>query len=203
MNEGKEVNGLTLLKIPSNVHPSTPPLTIARNDFENTVAQYIKKSSWFVAYLDYRVVIGKYNETDKFVFYKRHPNEKLEAKYLQRIRVFNAKEELHLWRSGQELKGRMRRDYIGEKDIDVVEAHQVLFGVRKGQNCDDAFTEITEDRGTSLILPFTNLPFDDQGRLTSRVCIKTYNYIDYNDIGQATYVDCRFVCFTNGKDCLS
>jgi len=205
MNETREVNGLTLIKIPSHVQPSTPPLAIARNDFEHTVAEYIKQPSWFVAYLDYRVVIGKYtNNTDKFVFYPEHTNETLEPKYLQRLRVFNPNEELLLWRSDNGFKGRFRQDGSGE-ECEVIEAHQVLFGTRKGEHCDENFTEITEDRGTTLFLPFVNFKFAKEDKQTqvqkllSRVCIKTYNYIEPNAVHQMTYTDCRFVSFTDSS----
>jgi CRISPR-associated protein (TIGR03984 family) len=80
--------------------------------------------------------------------------------------------------------------------MDVVVANQVLFGTRKGKNCNERFTEITEDRGTSLILPFANFSVDDK---RNRIHIKTHNYVGYNTVNQAIYVDCRFVGFTDGN----
>jgi CRISPR-associated protein (TIGR03984 family) len=178
-------NGLKLIKLNSKAI-ELPPI----NDVTKIISEHIKINSFVVAYMDYTVLAGRY-ENAKFIFYK---GETLEQKYLQRIRVFNKTEELLIWRTGNEFKGRLRIDGDGE-NTDAVEAHQVLFGTDKKSLGD--FTEIYEARGTKIILPFSDLIIDNKRK---RIFIKTRNYIDYNEIHQATYVDTRFVTFTDDRD---
>ncbi len=169
---------------------------ITEKQLVQTVSQYIIAASFFVAYLDYGVRIGRY-EDKKFILYDR---EELIPTYLQRLRVFNPQEELLLWRSGKEMKGRLRRDENVDdaKTVEVVEVHQALFGTRAKSQDNGNFTEIRENRGTRIILPYhiSKIKVDDQQQ---RIWIKTHNYIDYIEkTGQATYTDCRFVSFTDG-----
>jgi CRISPR-associated protein (TIGR03984 family) len=176
-------NGLRLDTIKSEVKPVSVQV-----DLLKTVIEHFPGSSAFVAaYLDYRVLIGKF-ENDVFALCE---NETIDAKFVQRLRVFNHDRELLIWRSKDGLKGRLRIDESG-KDTDVVDAGQVLFGT-KAESMSN-FTRLTEDRGTEIILPFANINVDDKKK---RVCVKTRNYIEYNSIThQATYIDCRFVGFS-------
>jgi len=121
---------------------------------------------------------------------------------VQRMRVFNTIKEILIWRTGGGWNGRLRIDREGDI-LDVVIAHQLLFGTQKGKQSNSLFTEIEEKRGTKLILPLSNLKFDKEGYLNPRVFIKTHNYIRTNTIGQATYFDCRFVAFTDSVNDLS
>ncbi len=189
-----KLNGLELIQCNSEVKNFDKV-----EDFQSDIENNFKEESFVVAYLDYEVMIGRWKDAS-FHFYN---DKKIENKYIQKLRVFNENKEVLIWRTPAGFKGRLRTDYEGTKTMDVVVAYQVLFGTKKGENCNQDFTEITEDRGTSLILPFGKLKFDDNGNLISRIHIKTHNYVGYNDVNQATYVDCRFVCFTDGKDCLS
>ena len=185
-----EANGLKLQRLLSE------KITPTISDIPSAVAEHInlERDTYFVAYLDYRVAIGRYGQGG-FSFYKEDPDDTIEPEYLQRLRVFNEKEELLIWRSGNGFKARLRRDGDEEGDDVVVDAQQVLFGTKKGAKSNEEFTEIVEDRGTSLILPLTGLRVDKDGKLDPRICVKTRNYVEYNDIGQATYTDCRFIGF--------
>ncbi len=169
-------------------------------DIPSAIAEHInlETETYFVAYLDYRVAIGRY-EHDGFSFYNEKDDEEIVPDFLQRLRVFNDKEELLIWRSGDGFKARLRRDDEHEGATAVVDAQQVLFGTQKGPKSDERFTEIIEDRGTSLILPVTDLRCDGKARLKSRICIKTRNYVEHNDLGQATYSDCRFLGFAEAQ----
>lgn len=183
-----EANGLEL----KTIHSKAQPVPVSKENLNSMIQSHFDAKSFAVAYLDYAVRIGIW-ENNAFHF---PGNEKPEPKYIQKLRVFNSDKELLIWRSRGHLRGRLRTDDESRSGTDVVVAHQVLFGTKKGENCDENFTEITEDRGTSLILPFANLTVDDK---RNRICIKTYNYVGYNALRQATYVDCRFVCFTDGQ----
>ncbi|MEQ8171937.1 MAG: CRISPR-associated protein Csx19, partial [Candidatus Eremiobacterota bacterium] len=164
----------------------TEPLDIPSGNLEQIISNKIKANSLAVAYMDYTVLIGKY-ENSKFLFYD---SQKLEEKYLQKLRVFNDKEELFIWRSSDGFKGRFRKDGSG-KDIEAVEAFQVLFGTDVTPL--GTFSKLFEERGTEVILPFTGLSVNDK---KNRIFIKTRNYIGNNRVHQATYIDARFVSFS-------
>ncbi len=180
-------NGLEWIQISS----TSKPLNIDPDNFHLTIDEYFKSRSFVVAYLDYNVLIGTW-EKNTFHFYN---GESFKNKYVQRLRLFDPNKELLIWRTASGFKCRLRADYVGGISTDVIVAKQFLFGTRKGDGSNGSFTEITEDRGTSLILPFVLLNFDNSGNLKSRIPIKTHNYVDYNDVGQAGYTDCRFVDF--------
>ena len=189
-----KANGLELTHLPSHAG------SIKEIDQKTLHAQLNRhfEGAYVVVWLDYKVLIGQWLKQD-FHFFN---GETFEFKYVQRMRVFNTNQEFLIWRTGGGWKGRLRID--GEGDItDVVIAHQLLFGTRKGNLSDSLFTEIEEERGTKLILPLSNLKFDKEGFLNPRVFIKTHNYIKPNAIGQAAYFDCRFVAFTDSANDLS
>lgn len=176
-------NGLDLHTIKSKLEPYSNI-----DNLEEPLSR-ISDQSFIVAYLDYKVLIGTY-EDSRFYFYN---NETFDNKYIQRLRVFNNDQELLVWRSHDGLNGRLRTDSDGDS-TEVVDAHQVLFGTKsKPEPSDNSYTKIFEDRGTELILPFKELDVDEK---KNRITIKTRNYISYNEVHQATYVDCRFVEFS-------
>ena len=147
-----------------------------------------------VAYLDHVVLVGKYDGED-FHFYQ---NEKLEPKFIQKMRLFDRNQELYLWKKNDNcFTGRLRIDGTGE-ETDMVEARQVLWGT-KSKPCGD-FTEISEDRGTKIILPFKDIEIGSEKDPKDRICILTRNYVSYksnSSYEQAGYNDCRFVAFVD------
>lgn len=115
----------------------------------------------------------------------------LYSRHLIRMRVFSREREYHIWKSGTQFNYRKRYDGQGDA-VEYVEALQPLWGTQAqpgskfpGWSC------IFEQRGIELFVPFSGLSFKGDKRLS----IVTRNYISYNDIGQAGYVDCRFVKF--------
>lgn len=207
-NDGnKSINGLELKEITSQSIPIDAIDDLSNKHINSILDEINKKTplsfirrgvgsevSFVLAYLDYKVLIGKYSN-GSFSFYN---NESIEPKYIQRIRIFNKVEELLLWRSEGVLKGRHRKDNEGV-DTWVVDNNQVLFGTRYPTNNPPSAnsTTITEDRGTEISFPFEVKDIDEK---ENRIKIKTRNYVDYNEIHQATYIDSRFVEFTFGKE---
>lgn len=197
-NEQKAIKGLNRLMIES-VYPQEAPKSqlLEREKLIKLISQVISIKSYVVAYLDYKVLIGRYE--DKAFCFSKKEDEAFKPKHIQKLRIFNETQEIFIWRSSEGLKGRLRIDETGDT-TDVVDAHQVLFGT-KAEPVDGNYTKITEKRGTELILPFVLSNIDAK---RNRVFIKTRNYIDYidyNEVNQATYVDCRFVGFwNNGKE---
>jgi len=179
-------NGLELKKIRSKA------ITLINDNLNTHLQSCFQNKAFIVVYLDYKVLIGIY-ENNNMIFAN---NETFEPKYIQKIRFFDENKELLLWRSNEILKGRLRIDNEGE-DVDVIDAHQVLWGTQASQ-VNEEFTIITEDRGTTLILPIRNVNVNTSKK---RIFLSTRNYIGYMINNQATYVDCRFVkfCFESLK----
>jgi len=194
----KTKNGLNLIQIKSSVKNDFRNIEFAKyNELENFLSENFIGGGFVIAYLDYKVIIRNYNN-GKITFIE--DEEPFEPEFIQKLRLFDSNKELFLWRTEGKWKARLRTDEEGE-DVSVVDANQVLFGT-KGEDVGNEFTKLTEDRGTEIILPFEikNLNDDFKKDNCNRVKINTRNYINYNELGQAGYADCRFVKFTIGSD---
>ena len=187
-----EENGLKLIKTGSTV--TCPFESKPDENPEDVLIENIKEKSFAVVWLDYKVLIGTWDGKN-FQFYA---DETFENKYLQRMRVFNKDREMLIYRTGNGFKCRLRIDDKDGKETEAIVAKQVLFGTKKDESCkDSSYIKITEERGTSLVLPFGGIDkVDDKEK---RIFIKTHNYIDYNAVNQATYVDCRFISFCDNE----
>lgn len=178
-NENNSINGLRIHQTKSKVDPIN---SIASMD---EVKSLIEKDSFVAAYLNDKVIIGKYSQKE-FTFYNNH---QLELTAIQRVRIFNENEELMLWRSEDKFVGRHRKDSEGDQTW-FVENDQVLFGTKSEDL--GGYTQLTEDRGTEVIVPLTGIILSKENK-KARVKVTTRNYIGYNEIHQATYVDNRLV----------
>jgi CRISPR-associated protein (TIGR03984 family) len=186
------INGLKLFELSSETRAISPIVDIENlsiGDLLQIIGKFLTLKSLVVAYLDYKVLIGNYSD-NSLTFCN---SESIEPKYIQRIRIFNKNEELFLWRREGNLEGRYRKDDEKGKGSWIVESNQVLFGTI-ARKIEKGFTEISEARGTKIILPFDNISVDEKN---NRIKIKTYNYVGFNEIHQATYMDCRFAEFTD------
>lgn len=165
-------------------------LTIADwSELQDCLQKHFDQDSRVIVYLHYKVLIGKLTK-DGLKFYK---DETFEPKFLVKMRAFNEHQELLLWRESEgKFSARLRIDGEGDEEKHYIEAQQLLWG--KAQEVDDGWILLTEARGTKICLPYR---FKDQANKVIK--IKTRNYIDYNELGQAGYVDCRFVCFCEGR----
>ncbi|MDD4570404.1 MAG: CRISPR-associated protein Csx19 [Tepidanaerobacteraceae bacterium] len=153
---------------------------------QNSIASYIQEKAYVVAYLDYKVLRGKAYQ-GRLELYE---DEKFYPKFLQKMRVFNERQELLLWRQSENtFSARLRIDDVG-KDEYCVEANQLLLASKPEQKGD--WIVLKDNRGTQLYIPFDGKSLKSE---QARMAIKTRNYIDYNEIGQAGYVDCRFLAF--------
>ena len=105
-----------------------------------------------------------------------------------RLRLFNERKEVHIWRSNGILKGRLRDDSAGD-EIEYVRAEQIMNGTTFTTN--GKILNVTEEKGTNYELPFADLLNKDN--LIERLKLITRNYIGYNDqTWQAGYIDSRF-----------
>lgn len=188
----KVKNGLVLIPIKSSVKNDFGNLNFADyNEFENFLSGIYREDGLVIAYLDYKVIIRKFLN-GKIVLMDNE--ETFNPEFIQKLRLFNETKELFIWRTEGKWKARLRIDGDGE-EVNVIEANQVLFGTTGIHG--NGYTILTEDRGTEIILPFEITGIDTK---KNRVKIKTRNYIGYNELGQAGYVDTRFVKFTFGSE---
>lgn len=175
-------NGLSLISIKSN--------TIVENNKNLNNAELtdiIIKSieeGFIVAYLYNKVIIGKiYN--NRLIFYN---DDEIDIKYLVMLRAFNKNEELYIWRnSGNRFNYRLRKDGEGEEK-NAVDAEQILWGT-KSENLTEGWTRLSESRGMELIVPIDM----DKSKDKKRIKLRTRHYIGFNELGQAGYIDSRFV----------
>lgn len=146
------------------------------------------------ALMDHAVCLGMFKEK-KFIFYN---SLQLEAEFLQSLRVFNSRQELYIWRQNREkFHYRLRVDEAETGDDYVVDANQLLWGNSGKLVTDQAGLQwryLFERRGIEIYLPAQAIPKDD-----GRIWLQIRNYIDYNELGQAGYVDSRFVEFIGGR----
>lgn len=184
-----KTNGLELKQTGS---ASEPVKGISIGDLKTKLSSVFPENGFAVAYLDSRVLIGRWENGD----FKLHDNQNMEEKFIQKLRVFNESQEFYAWRTKSGFDGRLRTDDDQGEGTFLVVAEQVLVGT-KAINKADGFAEISEEkRGAHLMVPLASIEVDDKEK---RLFIKTHNYIGYTPVGQATYTDCRFVAFTDGK----
>lgn len=163
-----------------NIH-SKSNLIDSINNINDLVSK-IYEPSEFVAYLDNKVIFGRVEDGDFICI----GDDKVDLKYLNRIRIFNKNEEVHVWRSNGILKGRYRNDKDGD-ETDIVEANQVLLGTSSKQNKN--FTILSEGIGAEFVIP----GIWEADKNEKRIAIKTRHYIKYLNCYQASYCDSRFV----------
>jgi len=187
-----KANGLHLIQLNTTV---TLYNAMQVQNLQSLIAETMSDQAWVVAWLDDSVLIGRYAQ-NKFIFYD---DKAFDYKTIKKIRIFNESKELFIWRHGQTYKGRLRTDNLemdGEKQ-DIVVANQILCGTQLGNKSisHPDFTEIREDSGASLIIPFKKDQVKHINDKSQRMYVQTYNYVEKNEGYQATYADCRFVTF--------
>lgn len=198
-----KANGLELIQLDSQVLPLYPGNPEQKEVQHGQLIPIISRDfhshpTYVVAYLYSAVIIGKW-ENDSFLFYE--PKNFDEA-HILKLRVFNQYQELLVWKSGNTLKARLRKDNLNGRSCDAVVADHVLAGTRT-KPLENGWIRIREERGGALTLPFQDAYVDTEKAPDKRIFIRTYNYIDENQVYQSTYADCRFVGFTDGTNFLT
>ena len=170
------------------------------SEIQDLIKEYsFSVKTFFVAYLDHSVIIGNLKEGSLLYWDKQQGKEvslaQSDFSFLQKLRIFNTKEELFIWNSNrgkQEFSSRYRKDDDGEEKTESLPMNQILFGTRDGKLSQSAYTSIKENRGTEIILPF-----ELQRKISPdvRIAVQVNYYIDYNELGIAQYTDARFVKF--------
>lgn len=145
------------------------------------------------------VCMGSFTKED-FVMPGKLP---LEPEYLRSIRVFDANKECYVWRSSMDESGIFRFRLIQDKEINeddgktggnIVEARQLLWGTSlETSPGNEEWAVLKENRGIELLIHRSLLPQNVEVSAENRLWLITHNYINYTPLGQAEYVDCRFV----------
>ncbi len=114
-----------------------------------------------------------------------YENAPVEEAYIQEVRIFNANEELHLYRRQDSYTGRYVRDE-GAEAVSYVDSFSRLWGERQGE-VQDGFVTL-RDAQRFLQMP---VPVDAVGTTYGLV---TRNYIHVDEkTGQAGFGDYRYV----------
>lgn len=145
-------------------------------DFEG-----LKTVCWF----NHEIKFGIFGED----FLKQIGDFESFCKHILRFRIFDQDRELFVWKTGDIIKYRLRNDQSGE-EVEVIDADQVMWGTKFIGS--DGKIKVSESRGIKYELPESCV---DNPLLpgTERLVLRTRNYVDYNEIGQASFVDSRFV----------
>ncbi|MCZ2459993.1 MAG: hypothetical protein LC128_10255 [Chitinophagales bacterium] len=140
------------------------------------VAEEIKEG-YIVLWQHHGVFVGEVKNKKVSWLYDSKKNkqvyseEEIKKDNIVRIRAFTETKEIHIWRSGNELKGRLRTDDAG-KEMEYIETDMKLRSV--------------------IAHPLKN----NEKFNSEDIFLRTRNYIGYtDDIRQAGYVDSRFVEF--------
>lgn len=169
------------------------------NDLQQIINEYLDVPGYVLAYLDYKVLIGQW-EHNQFLFYS---NERFEIKYLQKLRVFNIKGEVYLWKTDHQiysLRFRIDEQRDGSRKVNIVDAEQIIWGkpLEKSQIA-DGWSELVETRGIRLIVPLDLSNTKTNGEM-NRLKLHTRSYVGYLQNYQAGYVDCRMIGFRIGGE---
>lgn len=194
-----KANGLELIQLDSHILPlfmDNPERNeIQPDQLIPIISTNFNSAAYVLAYLYSAVIVGKF-ENNEFIFYEP---KKFDETHILKLRVFHQEQELLVWKSGNTLKARLRKDDFKGATCEAVVADHVLSGT-KTESLGNGWIRISKKRGGVLDLPLQNGYADGE---KARIFIRTYNYltdISENKAWQSTYCDCRFAGFTQGPD---
>lgn len=130
----------------------------------------------------------------------------LDPKYLRFVRIFDEDSECYIWRNSDDSSNifrlRIRKDEEDKSEKpNAVEARQLLWGTRLEDSLAGTHWKVLkEDRGIEILIHEDLLPSNIQVSSQNRLWLITRNYIDYTELGQAGYVDSRFVRIIGEED---
>jgi len=193
LNHELENNGLSLIKVSTFAEPKSEFSLPTYEKLTELLLEEMACPSYVVAYLDHAVMVGLLDQQELNFYHLQD----FQIEHLQTLRVFNSTSELLVWRNNRAFQGRLREDKYDDDERDkeyIVVAEQVLWGTNV-EHLPGGWSYITEERGFNMVVPLEGVRVDQKG---NRLKIKTHNYIGFNELGLAGYVDTRFVNFTGG-----
>ncbi len=90
-------NGLQFRQIKSSISKLNTIEILDFNSLKSLVKDHFGEKGICVFYLDYKVLIGKYDGED-FKFYE---DKEFEPRFIQKMRLFNSDRELFIWRENK------------------------------------------------------------------------------------------------------
>jgi CRISPR-associated protein (TIGR03984 family) len=123
----------------------------------------------------------------------------LEPWHIRTLRVFDENSECYVWKNSHDemdiFRLRIRCDEENDDEaLDVVEARQLLWGTSlENYGTSTDWKLLKEKRGIEIIIHSSFIPQGFQISSRQRLWLVTCNYVGYTDIGQAGYIDSRFV----------
>jgi len=219
--ESKSNNGLDLLEINTRIEKGEciswrkEQLEVVKalqnlDQLKNILDRKNSNSGYFIVYLDYKVLLGKWE-------FRGNPSQfnlilpfkiDFSLKFLQKLRIFNENFEILIFRSqtpsGRIFKWRLREDLpssdsaVGFERNLVIDNQQVLWGTKyEPISSGQTWGRLIEKRGIEIIVPFGQINVTPQ----KPVFLKIRNYIGYHhETHQAYYYDCRFRAFELPKN---
>ena len=123
---------------------------------------------------------------------------------LRYLRIFDEEKECFVWKSEDDDVGIFRLRYrLDEEDLgqepNALDAKQLLWGTKIASHPEAGadWKLLKEDRGVQINIHKDLLPNNYKVDTKNRLWLITRNYVDYNDVCQAGYVDSRFVGITD------
>lgn len=177
-------------KIPVHIENGTVDML---KDLESYVYDFDR--ACIVAWFADKVLFGNLEKGIVHFYNYEFKGLDLGSEHVLKMRVFNELSELHIWRSGNSFGYRYICDGAKEgQEAEYIDAEQVMLGNYFSQSEDNnEFYMVTEKRrGIKYLVPAQIFADFDETK-EWRLVLNTRNYIGYNAVGQAGFVDCRFV----------
>ncbi|SHF45132.1 CRISPR-associated protein, TIGR03984 family [Caldanaerobius fijiensis DSM 17918] len=165
---------------------------IVLNDYSQ-ILDLLKENNFregFVIFFMVNEIVAGKIENFNILYYDR---DKLDVKYLLKGRIFNKGKEIYLYSFKENMyRKRIIDDENNNGNIEYIDAEHKVWGNRVTKLNDD-WIKLEDNRGIKLILPLKFKSSDTD------YFIKTRNYIGFNEVGQAGFIDSRFVDFTERR----
>lgn len=182
-------NQLQIQRFPSMIQDGGGVKIASAAELQQFVKARFVGEGKIAAWLDYAICFGFWRNGN----WTLAEEIAIKPVFLERLRVFNDKEELHVWRESEGIFAwRLRQDEGTGAEVGCVEARTLLWGQVAAANGEFS---LLRDAGRNLQLKVPQLASEGK-----QLYLKTRNYIGYNDkTGQAGYVDSRFVDIVEGR----
>lgn len=171
-------------------------------DSWNNLAQLVEKHFYnrlagTIITMHHGICLGSYKDES----FNMPPDLELAPNYLLSLRVFTQDKEFYMWQSDREEPGLFRYRLREDKEADreecnvqeAIETCQMLWGSSlKFYQARPDWALLQEKRGTSLRITSDLINLGKIGK-DNRLWLITRNYINYTPVGQAGYIDSRWV----------
>ncbi|MEJ9152467.1 type III-D CRISPR-associated protein Csx19 [Bacillus smithii] len=164
---------------------SSERVSFSLGELKKGIRDFFKEEKGFIlAWLDYEVKAGFVSQGE-MIFY----DHSLEEEYLQELRVFNEKRELHVRRWEEQFVGRMIVDGGDGEYNDIFDEKHYIWGqVVEGEN---GWLKVSEkNRGFQIYIPSLS-----QQDVPQKICYYVRNYLKEDDDGQLFFDDARICGF--------